>query len=324
MDNNNTLLKKDNNRIALFDIVRVITAYLVIFGHLLPKDNLRGFIYLFHMPLFFLVSGILHKQVDFKTEFIKSAKVIIIPFVSFLIIPTIIDSFIIGPHESFDWLKWSINSTIKSGPIFTNWVLWFLVVLFNIKLIANLILRISPIAWFFIWIFGYWISGKFNYFFFAQTIMAIPFFILGFYAKKYIVSIMSIKKYYNILISILAILLMACIYHYNGKVSVNMCLYGSFDNTVIRILLFYIGALLGIYAIFSLSTLFKGNKTFTYLANSLITIMCAQYIFIDLLQPVSNDLGLFGKSLMSLFIMLLCFIVHQIIIKYTPQILGKF
>ena len=51
-----------NNRILLLDYMRVVTAFLVIFGHLYdptPDNYVRMFIYQFHMPLFFVVSGML-------------------------------------------------------------------------------------------------------------------------------------------------------------------------------------------------------------------------------------------------------------------------
>lgn len=53
-----------NNRILLLDYMRVVTAFLVIFGHLYdptPDNYVRMFIYQFHMPLFFVVSGMLHR-----------------------------------------------------------------------------------------------------------------------------------------------------------------------------------------------------------------------------------------------------------------------
>lgn len=50
-------------RLAYLDYSRVFVVFLVIFGHLLPMDNHipRDFIYSFHIPFFFLVSGMLHK-----------------------------------------------------------------------------------------------------------------------------------------------------------------------------------------------------------------------------------------------------------------------
>ena len=51
-------------RFVYLDHARAIGAYLVIFGHLLPYDNVipRMYIYSFHMALFFMISGLLHKE----------------------------------------------------------------------------------------------------------------------------------------------------------------------------------------------------------------------------------------------------------------------
>ncbi len=52
-------------RLLLLDYMRVGAAFLVIFGHLYdptPENHVRTFIYQFHMPLFFIVSGMLHRD----------------------------------------------------------------------------------------------------------------------------------------------------------------------------------------------------------------------------------------------------------------------
>lgn len=54
-----------NGRILLLDYARIGAAFLVIFGHLYdpsPENFVRTFIYQFHMPLFFVVSGMLHRS----------------------------------------------------------------------------------------------------------------------------------------------------------------------------------------------------------------------------------------------------------------------
>lgn len=51
-------------RILLLDYARIGAALLVVFGHLYdpsPDEVLRTFIYQFHMPLFFFISGMLHR-----------------------------------------------------------------------------------------------------------------------------------------------------------------------------------------------------------------------------------------------------------------------
>ena len=56
-----TILTK---RLPYLDYARLSVAYLVILGHLIPADDrvLRPYIYAFHMPLFFIISGMLHKN----------------------------------------------------------------------------------------------------------------------------------------------------------------------------------------------------------------------------------------------------------------------
>ncbi len=65
------------------DYARVFAALLVIYGHVLPYDsNIRTFIYAFHMPFFFIVSGMLHKYrgcIDWKKYF----RTLIVPAIFF-------------------------------------------------------------------------------------------------------------------------------------------------------------------------------------------------------------------------------------------------
>ena len=60
-----------SKRIPMLDYARLLTAFLVIYGHLFPyepNNYVRVFIYQFHMPLFFMLSGYLMyaKSVDWK------------------------------------------------------------------------------------------------------------------------------------------------------------------------------------------------------------------------------------------------------------------
>ncbi|MCR4966173.1 MAG: acyltransferase family protein [Bacteroidales bacterium] len=55
------IITKDE-RIYYLDTAKVIAVFLVVFAHLFSTYSLeRIFIYSFHMPFFFLVSGLFHK-----------------------------------------------------------------------------------------------------------------------------------------------------------------------------------------------------------------------------------------------------------------------
>ena len=56
----------DDTRIGTIDIAKGVGIVLVIIGHALPSDNLlRIFVYTFHMPLFFILAGMVMKPANY-------------------------------------------------------------------------------------------------------------------------------------------------------------------------------------------------------------------------------------------------------------------
>ncbi len=71
--------------IAWIDACKGIGIYLVVLGHDGISPALEHFIYLFHMPLFFFLSGYLHSpKHDFRRFFQKKAIHLLLPYASFL------------------------------------------------------------------------------------------------------------------------------------------------------------------------------------------------------------------------------------------------
>ena len=191
----NTLLLK--NRIPFLDYSRVFAAYLVILGHLLPYDNIvpRMYIYSFHMGFFFLVSGMLHKKVDF-IPWKKYVRTLIVPAIFFNILLWMLEApfWYLGlwnyqvrfgvdlPNSLFELLGITGLNTVKafllgggyhacSGPC------WFLIALFVCKVAADLIDRYGKIALFVsICVFGVTAYWRHNFLFFGSSFMALPFF----------------------------------------------------------------------------------------------------------------------------------------------------
>ena len=60
-------------RCYFLDLTKVIATFLVILGHLYPFEApARPFIFAFHMPVFFLVSGVFHNvtgKINWKRYF---------------------------------------------------------------------------------------------------------------------------------------------------------------------------------------------------------------------------------------------------------------
>lgn len=53
------------------DYLKAVAIYLVILGHLPDELHIKWAIYLFHMPLFFIISGFLYKPRKAKDEIKK-------------------------------------------------------------------------------------------------------------------------------------------------------------------------------------------------------------------------------------------------------------
>lgn len=58
--------KLSNNRIYWLDYAKVIGAFLMIYGHGNLCGDLRNYAYSFHMPMFFLISGMLYKPLSLR------------------------------------------------------------------------------------------------------------------------------------------------------------------------------------------------------------------------------------------------------------------
>lgn len=70
----------NRNRIEWIDIARGIAILLVIIGHSIIGLEINRFIFSFHIPLFFILSGYLFRRKEIKTVLIKNAYKILIPY----------------------------------------------------------------------------------------------------------------------------------------------------------------------------------------------------------------------------------------------------
>lgn len=114
----------DKYKANYIDLVRFVAIYAVILGHFHPfvsdTDKIgRQTIYLFHMPIFFMVSGMLSKPSTIK----KLAYSLLIPYLLYNAISIVKLDFM--PIITLDALN------------LTNSPTWFFPVLFGVKIIAD-------------------------------------------------------------------------------------------------------------------------------------------------------------------------------------------
>lgn len=128
------------NRIEYMDIANGIGIILVIIGHMpIKNEYCRDFIYSFHMPLFFLISGYFFKHTDNKKCLRKIFKSLIIPYVITCILIILYKIFRLVLQSNFSEIPnafkiWGLASLYGSGDgehfgIISIGAIWFLLAL---------------------------------------------------------------------------------------------------------------------------------------------------------------------------------------------------
>lgn len=143
-------------RLKWMDSLKGITIILVVLGHLSPPPILKQYIFSFHMPLFFFISGYLFKNERRTNREILKQKFnsLIIPYLWFMLLgytyyyildliyqPSIKNFSSVLGENIVSTLYWVIYSASVTIPV--NSALWFLTCLFTVEIIFYNILRIS-------------------------------------------------------------------------------------------------------------------------------------------------------------------------------------
>lgn len=137
---------REGNRIGAIDTAKGIGILLVIIGHTLYSDNpIRIFIYTFHMPMFFILTGAVMKnpgdrQKSILKDFLEERKLIVSYYfysISLIIFDIVLHC--LGRSKvDFNELDWYIYQTLTFYGIS---VLWFLATLILAKVLVKQICR---------------------------------------------------------------------------------------------------------------------------------------------------------------------------------------
>lgn len=134
-------------RIEWIDIAKAIGIALVVVGHVLPADRgalsrtiVQG-IFLFHMPLFFVLSGLLFSPDDPKAVFTKRVKSLLVPYAGYILLILCLDTIIslaAGRSPSVTTAK-EVADLILGGSFATGkyGVIWFVTCLFFVTVVFN-------------------------------------------------------------------------------------------------------------------------------------------------------------------------------------------
>lgn len=293
----NFIIKK---RIKYLDIAKGIGIILVVWAH--AKGPYERYIYQFHMPLFFIISGFLHNDRNTVKQFIKSkTKSIYLPFVIWNLAIIVLKT-------------WRNPSLIKKNLILAIQVLlalnkdgqflgatWFLGSLFIVSIAYKMLdecIEDSPWKRFFITgcfiaVAGVAFEIKFPLMF-SRTLILGMFYALGYFVKSYQ---NELKTFDNKWLAIVAGVIFVAIGHYN---SANM---GA--NEYRYPFAFVVGALFASYAAIFFSREFermqqiwilgKLQDVICYLGKKSIHIVIWQFVAFRIV--IAFQLYLNGESL---------------------------
>ena len=270
-----------NKRLNYIDVAKGILILTVIISH--APTELAQYMYWFHMPAFFFISGLLYKNnFDFKTQFTK----FFLPYMAFSFVDILL-CFLTSPETlSISNFISYFSKHLYSGKA-TGGVFWFIPVLFFTKLIFDFLKKnFNNFFIILIGVISYLMAHRYsinnipehivditldNYklWDFDVIFMSLPYYIIGYYAKP-IISFVESKI--TLFLSILGVLIftylnweMEFYYYLNMKFS-------YYKEPVLDLVV----PLLFIILILSLSyriTLWGKYKNLSYIGKNSLVIM---------------------------------------------------
>ena len=346
-----TLNIKSEIRPNYLDWAKVLGVYFVVFAHYVSPLNIPFSnnllwnntynVTLFHVPLFFIIAGMLYKVRPIKEEFKRSIHRLMIPYFLIsaicLIIYAIIKSIsfnqfvlnTIGIFSGYDFYHYAYFGEI-SGSL---WLIWSLC---SIRIMVSLYYHCIENK-------RHWFAYGMLVLFFITTIITIfkgnvlpfridsssiglLFFILGYKGKYYLEKINTVNIRYLLLITGIALSILVISAYYNidydtlgTSLSINRCAWGR------NFILFLINGISGAVLVFVFSrllSLFK-SKIIMNISNGTTIILGFHFIFYQFFNGIIKYDNFFIALLFSLFILFLCYMIIIFSKKYFPFLVSE-
>ena len=183
-------------RLPWVDTLKGLGILLVVFGHETGAGLAQAFVYLFHMPLFFALSGLLHKPHPDRAGFLRKRAIhLLVPYAAFTTIAACVKLLLSTRHGL-------TTTQVKHGLFIVLWggaamkgifgALWFLTCLFLTQQVMNYLLvraglqttcALTAVAWVLSYLNSIWMPGL-SLPWDAQVVLAaMPYFLAGYLAR---------------------------------------------------------------------------------------------------------------------------------------------
>lgn len=317
----------EDYRYSFIDWCKVIGIILVVIGHSYTDLISHKIIYLFHMPLFFIISGFLYRNKGLKGELNGSLYSLAIPYLIFNAIYMI--PFTGGEFKTSYIFDILIGNQERLCGLMVP--LWFLVSLFVIRAFCVLFdhigwkhLLFSLLASFIVFKFLGIRNGDMDPFQIKTSCFALPFFLIGSIAKPYLSRIRDLRKASTITVTILAFTLSVMLGLYNMHLNNNHAV-GIFEcNFGKYISLYYISSSMTALCIIILCFLLLDSrwKVIETLSNGTLFILCTHLMIKWKIMRFFTDNWL-STFLSTIIIVFISYFLILFCHRFFPLLLGK-
>lgn len=338
-------------RLDYVDVCKWLGISLVIFGHMKMPGEVLQWIYAFHMPLFFVLSGYTYRAQRIDKEFLmKKIKTIYVPFLLFALI------FCRGEMSSWAYIAYGSRNALDMAGTYT--VLWFLPCFFAAVLVFSLLMNIGNRSKHKAWILATGVAvmlvgakayemlkggqpmiAKYGYpLNFDMALVGAVFMVAGYYFRQ-MIDWINTQRQWLLIVTVVALFAVTGFTAFmNLPESLNpACAHvemsvGAFGNWG----LFFANALLMSMALIGLSVLVDKwvirKKLLLFIGQNSLTILCVHGTILLAASKVLPKMGLVGVDDMSLmlqgivsYVIVIAVSIPAILLikRFMPNLVGK-
>ncbi|MFS0655406.1 acyltransferase family protein [Bacillus sp. 179-C3.3 HS] len=283
-------------RLDWVDAAKGVGILLVVMAHVPIHDGIKQFIYSFHMPLFFLLSGMMFRpSAHAATSFIqKKAKSLLLPYLYFSVITyvfwlTVTRFFAFKGQTDIDpFIPFTgiFISNADEARLAHNPAIWFLTTLFLVELLFFSLHRLTKGQTAYLLLLTI-LCGGVGYastLFLNQSLLwnanvaftAVVFYSIGFLTKQWFV---ELKTKHTLLLCTVLFVVTAYFQSFHSRIDMRVNEYGN-------LFIFYTCALLGSAAVIYVSFKLQRSSILTYLGRHSIVILVLQFTGIDMMKAI--------------------------------------
>lgn len=325
-------------RYDFLDLLKGLGIFLVVWGHTMFPRSV--YIYSFHMPLFFFLSGYVHKDKPGKEFFLGRLNRLFIPYAVFSFLSWLFYLGIILCFGKTGQLRTHLPKIIS---VFTgtainggNDSIWYLPCLLVVSILFWLLRRflshpkLLPVAVFLLSIIGYTLGPRPVSLPFKVDVAltGLAFYYLGHLTREtaFLQEIRKLKTPLLVALILVGAPLQAILARLNVAVSPEISKVALISNRLGNYFLFYAAALLAIMLLIAGADRIGYNKVWNYLGVNSLVILASHKPLFDLFQIVlrtrisSHWLFGIGATLAAIFISLP---LIKLTDRYFPFLIGK-